>query len=127
MRIRAATLRFLAARIAPLWLAVYLATPLKPYAPSWAFAVIIAVPLLLLMLEDGEERVTARGTLEVIAAWWYVSLTALVFYFFLKGYRPGGWWLALIFFALGLVVYVPKLRLPDEEGPGRVTERSSGD
>jgi hypothetical protein len=114
MPIRAATLRFLAARIAPLWLAVYLATPLKPYVPTWAFAVIIVVPFLLLLLEDGEERVTARGTFEVIAAWWYVALTALVFYFFLKGYRPPGWWVALIFIGIGLVVYVPKLRHVDE-------------
>ena len=115
MKISGSTLRMLIARIAPLWLAVYLSTPLKPWVPGWLFAVILTIPFLLLLLEGGEDRVTARGTFEVIAAWWFLILSSLVLFFFVRGYRPPGWWLALIFIGLGLVVYVPKLRFPDEK------------
>jgi hypothetical protein len=95
-------------------LVAYLSEPLKVFLPIWAIVIIVAGPFILLTIQGGEQRIGARRTSEVLAAWWYVILTALASFYFVNGHRPPWWGTFVFFIILGLAIYVPKLRLADE-------------
>jgi hypothetical protein len=107
-------LRAFAARFGLLGLIAYLSGPLKSYLPVWAIVALV-LPFVPSLLQGAGERLRARRTADVIAAWWYVILTAVAAFYFVNGYRPP-WWGSFVFFiVLGLVAYVPKLRPTDEK------------
>jgi hypothetical protein len=110
-------LRSVAARLGMLGLVGYLADPLKEILPFWAVIAVVIGPFILLLMLDGTDRAGATKMGEVIAAWWYVFLTALSVWYLMHGHRPPWWGIFFVFIAFGLVVFLPKLRPVEEVVP----------
>jgi hypothetical protein len=77
----------------------YLADPAKQAVGLWPFLAIVLVPyLLLLCFRRGELRNETVERAHLLAALWYLALSAAIAVQAARGYRPAGW----IFF-LGLI------------------------
>lgn len=76
----------------------YLADPAKQAVGLWLFLAAVILPfLLLLFIRHGELRDEIVMRAHLLAALWYLALTAIVVVLAARGYRPFGW---LFYFAL---------------------------